>query len=403
MRYLQILLISGLMIFLSGCVSLSYHQKVSADGSSLIIQTTDASALTNLQNQTALFGSDNLFNTSASLKPENKAYDKAKYDLLPTPESLGITMKIQSRGPITIGGYYPSVQATISNNANITLRDVEFEMDSNAFEVSGNYGNFFGTIKPDEFKTYAPMLTLLDVKPGNHLLTVILKFKDGTGKEVVLAKTEQIEIEARATPTPSPATNYNKEFEKQCDEIRKSGSECTYSEGKVVASKKYTLENNFYTFKVVSGFPNIKYEIEVFKLPVSNLSSSGSTGMPDYDIYKRLDDAGIKKTASILKLAGMEINYKVEMPGKITKAEGGTISNNIAKFDVIEMMENGKTIKVTSEELNVPYVAGAAILFLILIIVIWKFVLKKPKSAAPIQMQTSSYPPVQNDPNTPLN
>ena len=395
MRFYLLFPLFVLLLFLSGCISINYHQKVAQDGSSVVRQETDVSALTNLRNSSSLFGSS-LFNSSSSLKPENKEYNKAKYDAYQSAEEYGITLLIQPSGEVKIGSY-SYVAITVSNNANRTLRDVQIGTDSNAFSQSNQYGNFLGTLKPDEYRSQSLYLSLLDVKPGNHPLTVIVTFKDEAGQGVKLAKTELIKVEARATPTPSITPDYDAQFEKQCEELRKSGSECSYSNGKSIASKRYENDGKFYSFEVVAGFPNTKYELEVFRLPATNASSSGENSMQEYDIYQRLDAAALKQSISYLKLAGAGITYSVEMPGKITKAEGGANSENVARFDVIEMIENGKTIKVTSEELNAPYVALAGIILLVMVFLAWKFVRKNPPTPIPSTATGSSYPPLQTN------
>lgn len=389
MRIRPLLLLCLVSLIFSGCISISYHQKFESDGSSVVTQITDASALTKLANSSSLF--PDLLNGSSNKKPENTKYDPSVYSAYPAPESYGITLMIQQQGEINAGGSYPNIQFAISNNGNLTIRDAQLTIDSNAFSSSSRLGNFLGTIKPDEHQTSSLYLTLLDVAPGIHPLTAVLSFKDEEGSQIKVAKTEMIEIKEKATPTPSTTPNYAQSFEKQCDEVRNTGGECTYADGKVTATKRYPPENKFSTFKSTAGFPNIKYEVEVFALPATNTTSSSGTGLQDYDLYKRLDDPALQKTVSFLKMAGMAITYKVEMPGKIVKADGGAISGSVAEFNAISMMESGKTIKVVSEELNVPYVVGAGVLVLVLLILILKFALKKPPaSPEPFQVAQNS-------------
>lgn len=148
---------------------------------------------------------------------------------------------------------------------------------------------------------------------------------------------------------------------------------CTYSDGVINVSKPILLSDNQYSFSKSSEFPYTVYTLELRKLPEiiksDGLSSnSGSDSQTDSDFK----DPSAKLGASTLRTAGASLTYAVEMPGELISADNGEIvtdpsGKKTARYDVLDMMEDGNYIKVKSKELDMPLLAliGGGIVLLV--------------------------------------
>jgi hypothetical protein len=148
---------------------------------------------------------------------------------------------------------------------------------------------------------------------------------------------------------------------------------CTYRDGVINVSKVMLLRENQYNFSKSSEFPYTVYTLEIRKLPEliksdSLSSNAGSDTQTDSDFKA----SSAKLGATTLKTAGASLTYSVEMPGDIISAENGEIAadangKKYAKFDVLELMTDGKYLVVKSKELDMPLLAliGGGVVLLV--------------------------------------
>ncbi|MFH0971442.1 MAG: hypothetical protein V1835_02640 [Candidatus Micrarchaeota archaeon] len=392
MKIKVLLLLAVVALVFSGCFSLKYSQKFDPDGSSTLAQEVDMSKLIAMQKSLSNYSGGSY---KVPTVTPNAGYSKEKYDSLSLPESNQITMILKSSSAPAPGGY-ASFTVTISNNGETGLRDAQIELDSAEFVSLSSYNDFLGVVKPDEFKTVSFSGKAANVAAGKYPVSAILSYSDGNDTKVELAKTELFDIAAALpSPSPTPEANYDQQFGEACKKVPAEIT-CSYSNGILKYSKKTTASESKYDFKVSNGFPNIKYELEIAFLPSMN-ASLPSTGMPGSEsstgnLDKRLDDAEMAQSVAAFKAMGASIAYEIIMPGTITSAPEGEIKDNKAVFDVLNLMEKKKIIHVESEEMNVPYIAAAVVMALIVLcLILFKFVLKKP----PATPAAGSYPAQQ--------
>jgi len=193
---------------------------------------------------------------------------------------------------------------------------------------------------------------------------------DRDGNSVIM---ESIDMSALLSAGSQYASS-SEELSNVCVNITKGETDinCTYSDGVLIVSKAVMLGENQYLFNKTSEFPYTVYTLEVRKIPQiveSNASSAlGSDSQTDSDFK----DPSAKLGASTLKAAGASLTYSVEMPGELIRAENGEIvadssGKKFAKFDVLELMTDGKYILVKSKELDMPLlmlIGGGIVLLL---------------------------------------
>ncbi|MBD3389922.1 hypothetical protein GF415_03115 [Candidatus Micrarchaeota archaeon] len=135
-------------------------------------------------------------------------------------------------------------------------------------------------------------------------------------------------------------------------------TECTYSlqDYTLTVSKEITPEEGGYTFTQEADFPNVKYVFQTDQLPKIdvNLELGGEAGGEAEDMEEetiRFTDSDAPQTAASMKMMSVDITYTIIMPGEITEARNGIINDEgEAVYDVLDLMEEKQTIKVTSEE-----------------------------------------------------
>ncbi|MFH1199961.1 MAG: hypothetical protein V1708_02750 [Candidatus Micrarchaeota archaeon] len=204
---------------------------------------------------------------------------------------------------------------------------------------------------------------------------------------------------SRPAPTPYPTVDPIKQVDDQLNSMcanitaKNPGVGCSRDGSKIVVTKQLA-NNEGYSFKADSGFPNIKYSVEVESLPSFYSSDAGSSALGGSDPTSGLlsqkelkfGDAAISASAPMLSVYGVKITYAVKMPGKIKKAAGGEIADNVAEFDVLALLGDQAKPSVESEELNTPYVAGAGVAGLAILVAAVYFVfLRRKPPQAPVQ------------------
>lgn len=142
---------------------------------------------------------------------------------------------------------------------------------------------------------------------------------------------------------------------------------CNYAAGILTVNKSVRLSEGLYLFNRTSEFPYAFYTLEVRKLPQlinpDGLDSGDVQSMKPQSEAEFSDPAS-KLSAAALRTAGAKITYDVEMPGEIVSAEGGEVveqnGKKLARFDVVDLMSEGRNIVVVSKELDLLMVFGAA-------------------------------------------
>lgn len=201
------------------------------------------------------------------------------------------------------------------------------------------------------------------------------QFSDGSSKVV-----QDMDMSSlfSLTESYSSSTNSVSLLSETCYNVSKSNPDikCNYSNsGVITLTKTFKPKEAFYTFETKDDFLVKKYRLTIDQLPdlgedTSNVDSSTSQYLSQYTSNGKvtLNGSGSKMTASVLKVAGVEYEYRVSMPGDITKAKNAKkFDKSIAVFDVIELMEDGKPIVVESEEINWLVVAFLAFMGFVLL------------------------------------
>jgi hypothetical protein len=148
---------------------------------------------------------------------------------------------------------------------------------------------------------------------------------------------------------------------------------CTYSDGVINVTKAVKPGDGQYLFSKASEFPYTVYTLELRKLPEiiksADLSTNGGSGTQTDSDFK---DPSAKLGAATLRTAGASMTYTVEMPGELTSADNGEVvidpsGKKTARYNVLDLMEDGNYIKVKSKELDMPLLAliGGGVVLLV--------------------------------------
>ncbi|MFH1394018.1 MAG: hypothetical protein ABII71_01875 [Candidatus Micrarchaeota archaeon] len=145
----------------------------------------------------------------------------------------------------------------------------------------------------------------------------------------------------------------------------------------VYMSREFSSGGSYYSFSAEYGIPYVDYSLTVNKLPKDQFSkemerimvASGmdvveGTSVAPLD-FRDADEC--RKMASSMELFGMEILYRVEMPGSIVSAQAGAagaeVSGSTATFSLSEVLAEQAPLVVKSRQVNWLYifVIGGAI------------------------------------------
>lgn len=100
--------------------------------------------------------------------------------------------------------------------------------------------------------------------------------------------------------------------------------------------------------------------LTIDELPDFGNVESGETAMPE----GTLSSGELEETAQTYGMY-LEWNYIIEMPGKITSAEGGKISeenDHVVTFNLIDLMKDSEPIVVESESGGLPCIGFMVLL-----------------------------------------
>jgi hypothetical protein len=215
------------------------------------------------------------------------------------------------------------------------------------------------------------LLTILALSLVFGCVTVEYDHKvDGAGDSVI---TQTIDMSALiALGEQSGAEPLD--MSDMCENVT-AGVDCKVdSENSIITlSKSVKAGDGYYEFTKSAEFPNTFYTLEIDELPELMESDESTT----VTTPTKFTDSDAATSAAMLAAAGMEVTYVIEMPGEIYEAEHGKIKDNKAEYDVLELMEDGNTIEVKSQELDLLMVGILVVVVLVIIAAVAFFLLKR--------------------------
>lgn len=159
------------------------------------------------------------------------------------------------------------------------------------------------------------------------------------------------------------STDYMDDFNKMCDDVPEE-VQCSVDSTKytVTMSKNIAAADAFYEFETSGDLLSKKYVLTVEELP-----NFGDIGDDSGEIPAgKLTDSTNAQSALSMKQYGMTWTYTIEMPGKITSAEGGTIDSknpNKVTFDIYDLMSKQQKIVVEAESEGLACLPAVVLLF----------------------------------------
>jgi hypothetical protein len=150
--------------------------------------------------------------------------------------------------------------------------------------------------------------------------------------------------------------NLTSEMRDICSEAQSQGIDCVYSESDytITFTAEVTPDEAGYEFERENAFPSVIYKFRTDQFPDIGLSEIGEEssmigegGGAAPGKFSEMDDESLQ----MAKMMGVEYEYIITMPGEITEAKNGEIDDEgRAVYDVMELIEEGKTIEVASQE-----------------------------------------------------
>ncbi len=164
---------------------------------------------------------------------------------------------------------------------------------------------------------------------------------------------------------------------------------CSFSEGVLVLSDKFSENDGYYSFEASYGIPYVEYELTIRKIPnerftemldrillAAGLTNTSSTS---YGAPLNLQDPANRESAVFLRQSNIDISYAVLMPGEVASAASGEVSGSIedsrAEFMLSDVLYEAQPIVVKSREINWGY-----IIFIAAVVVLAAFALSFRKS-----------------------
>jgi len=173
------------------------------------------------------------------------------------------------------------------------------------------------------------------------------------GSSLVVQKMDFSDFPAMASAygTASPV-----EF---CEKIMSDnpGLGCAFEGRSLWLNKTVKPEEGLYIFNRTLEFPYSIYRLEIRKTPII-VSTNTSAGLgEDVGEVSDFTAPSARPTAATLGLAGIDVQYTIQMPGEIISAENGDIivdaqGKTYAKYDVLQLMTDGEYMIVESKELD---------------------------------------------------
>ncbi len=147
------------------------------------------------------------------------------------------------------------------------------------------------------------------------------------------------------------------------------------AESKTITMTESFSEGNYYTFTTDYGLPFITHKLVVRRIPTDRFSSSldqlliaaGVVDSSERGSARPLDLRDKEATSENAYYLGMfnaNLTYTIEMPAPVSEASAGSvngaITGNTAQFDLVDVFEESEYMTVTSNELNLGYLAAIA-------------------------------------------
>lgn len=197
-------------------------------------------------------------------------------------------------------------------------------------------------------------------------------------------------------PNGMSESEFEQSLQNSCSEAMSSNPdlECTAEGSTVIISLPFEADNPYYNFEMEDGIPYRTYRLIVNKIPIDvfNLQSTQSDGglfgnqQPAQEV-KPLDLTNVEtasETMEQLKISGITADYVVEMPAEITLASSGSYeatineeTKNIARFDMMEVLEDPAPLVIEAQELNLTSMIAIIAVALLLLLALAFFTFKK--------------------------
>ena len=149
--------------------------------------------------------------------------------------------------------------------------------------------------------------------------------------------------------------------EQMCKDFLKNttwkNAECriTDNDSKIMISGEISLLGDPH-FEIVKSIPYITYRYDV--TDINNIMEDAS--IVEEQEEDDLEDS-LVEMKSMAAMLGIEMTYTLEMPGEIVSSEMGTIRNNKAVIDMLDLMEEEDPVYVESRELNLTAIVISGI------------------------------------------
>ncbi len=365
------------LVLLSGCLDLAYQQEFRADGSSSLTYTMDFAKTVKLVEQAS--------ETQKQLQESQGPSVSWTVEINYLDEESGLTK--------TETGFLSGTLDTADKEGTLYCSIGGFTC-----KASGKTAEAGGSLKLDLTNEMDSAIVIRDILVEGDNAPSDCQFPaDASSGAEAGAALAPVMCTGITTPKQEEAKDSLAEFQKTLDQMcvnittKNPDVSCRKEGYKIIAGKEFK-NGEGYSFTKSDGFPNIKYSVEVSKLPAFSGGESALGGgvggvqaqggeAEGIEFKNETTAAGFAMLAS----SGIEVTYTVKMPGKIVKAEGGSIDEkeNTAEFDVLELVKDGENAVVESEELNAPYVAGAGTVGLIVLVLLVYFLVLKPPPSVP--------------------
>jgi len=374
--------IIALVVLFAGCISVDYDQKIGKDGSSVLTDTADISALTSYMDN--LSANSNSLNTAAPYP--DSTYEPKNYEALPSFESNSISIGLQNSyygdDPLQnlSPGKSPYLTFEIKNNGEERLQDISVQFKSGALVIASSYygdEEYVGDLEKRDITTVTFYPTVANVTPGTYYATIIAQYDTPTKNNVTVA--EKISFVVKAAESEEPV-NLEDTYQEICTNVTENDPAvtCNYADGKFVLSKNTAPDGDRYIFRKDVGLFETVYDVKITGIPqaldesaMGEGESMDSYSLPNTTSNKFEDGLGGSYSPAVLKQM-MKLTYTVHMPAKITNATDGKISTDgmSVTYDLLDLYDKKESIEIVAVEENSfmkTVVSGGVVVFVLIV------------------------------------